>query len=265
MRRKITIKEKCIVTVSLLLLAVAIIMEAKEIFLEDNEYEINYEYVNIKDMAQPKVATKKDNSTIINTLFTGVNNPDIIDTDKLETLTLQEINLPTLKNTVATPLTPKKIWHLPTETGYITQNPSYGHVALDIGSHRGSSENIFPVANGTISGIYTDGAGAKIVTVLHNINGKKYTSQYVHLSSYTKGLYIGKPVTINDSLGLMGTTGYSTGVHLHLAVLDCALFDKNDSNCSDLNGFFRYANKRLSQGYIGLGAMMYVPGEWSSR
>lgn len=264
-KRKLTFKEKVIVIISLLLLSVAIIIESKEIFSEDNKYEINYEYVNIKDMAQPKVATKKDNSTIINTLFTGVNNPDIIDTNKLETLTLQEISLPALKNTAATSLTPKKIWHLPTETGYITQNPNYGHVALDIGSHRGSSEIIFPVANGTISGIYTDGAGAKIVTVLHNINGKKYTSQYVHLSAYAKGLYVGKAVTINDSLGLMGTTGYSTGVHLHLAVLDCALFDQNDSNCNNLNGFFRYANRRLSQGYIGLGAMMNVPGEWSSR
>ena len=149
--------------------------------------------------------------------------------------------------------------------GTISQNPHYGHVALDITSPRGSNELIFPVANGTISSIYRDGAGALIVTVLHNVNGKKYTSQYVHLSSYANGLYVGKPVTINDCLGKMGSTGYSTGVHLHLAVVDCALFDPNDPNCSDLNGFFRYGRYRLGQGYIGLGTMMNVPGSWSSR
>lgn len=263
--RQFSLKEKFIITISLLLLIVAVIMESREVFAGKTNYEIKYEYVNTKDMAQAKVATKVDNATIINNLFTGINNPDIIDTDKLETLTLQEVNFPALKNTITTSPTPKQIWRLPTETGYITQNPHYGHVALDIGSYRGSSENIFPVANGKISSIYTDGAGAKIVTVLHNINGKKYTSQYVHLSSYAKGLYVGKEVTVNDSIGLMGTTGNSTGVHLHLAVLDCALFDPSDSNCRDLNAFFRYANRRLGDGYIGLGAMMYVPGSWTTR
>ena len=255
-KRKFTIKEKIIITISLLILSVAVIIETKETFANISNYEIKYEYVNIKDMAQPKVATKVDNSTIIDSLFTGVND---------NTLTLQEIGLPTLKNTEATNQAPKQTWYLPTQTGYITQNPHYGHVALDIGSYRGSSENIFPVANGKISSIYTDGAGAKIVTVLHNINGKKYTSQYVHLSSYANGLYVGKEVTINDSLGLMGTTGNSTGIHLHIAVLDCALFDPNDPNCKDLNGFFRYANTRISQGYTGLGTMMNVPGSWQSR
>jgi hypothetical protein len=126
-------------------------------------------------------------------------------------------------------------------------------------------ETIHPVANGVISGIYTDSAGALIVTVLHNIDGQKYTSQYVHLSSYASGLYIGKEVTINDSLGQMGTTGNSTGVHLHITVLDCALFDSSDTNCSDLNGFFRYAKSRYSQNFYGLGNLVYVPGSWTSR
>lgn len=264
-RRKFTLKEKLVITIALLLLIASTILEAREDLKKSDNYEIKYEYVNIKDMAQPKVSTKIDNSTIIDSLFTGVNNPDIIDMNRLETLTLQEVALPTIKNTIAASPTTRKIWHLPTETGYITQNPHYGHVALDIGSHRGTAENIFPVANGKISGIYKDGAGAKIVTVLHNINGKKYTSQYVHLSAYASNIYVGKDVTINDSLGLMGTTGYSTGVHLHLAVLDCALFDSSDQNCHDLNSFFRYANQRLTQGYIGLGTMMTVPGSWSSR
>ena len=63
----------------------------------------------------------------------------------------------------------------------------------------------------------------------------------------------------------MGTTGNSTGVHLHFALVDCALYNPNDPNCRDLNGFFRYANARVSQGYYGLGTQMYVPGSWNSR
>ena len=149
--------------------------------------------------------------------------------------------------------------------GYVSQNPRYGHVALDIGSPRGSSEPIFPVANGVVSGKYYDPNGALVVTIYHNINGQDYTSQYAHLSRFADGLYVGKPVTVNDSIGLMGSTGYSTGVHLHVTLLDCHLFNPNDNRCSDLNSFFRYGNTRYNQGYFGLWAVMNVPGSWTSR
>ncbi len=248
------------------LLTISVGMESSELFVKAENYEINYEYVNIKDMAQAKVSNKQKKQSVLDPLLINVEKVEqIVPVDLPTSESVQEVQLPVMENTEATMVTPRRIWYLPTEMGYVTQNPHYGHVALDIGSPRGSSENIFPVANGVISGIYTDSAGAKIVTVLHNIDGKKYTSQYVHLSAYASNIYVGKEVTINDSLGLMGTTGRSTGVHLHLAVVDCALFDPNDPYCSNLNGFFRYADTRLAQGHIGLGTMMTVPGEWYSR
>ena len=105
----------------------------------------------------------------------------------------------------------------------------------------------------------------KIVTIRHNINGNIYTSQYVHLSRYAEGLYVGKPVTINDCIGKMGTTGISTGVHLHIAVLDnCNLFGEGN-NCRDLNSFYRYGRVRFSNGYRGLGSVINVPATWNSR
>ena len=60
-------------------------------------------------------------------------------------------------------------------------------------------------------------------------------------------------------------TGVSTGVHLHISVMDCALFDPTDANCSNLNSYFYYSNRRINEGYLGLGSMMLVPGEWNSR
>ena len=113
--------------------------------------------------------------------------------------------------------------------------------------------------------MYRDYAGALIVTVYHNIHGDQYTSQYVHLSRYAEGLYVGKEVTINDALGYMGNTGRSYGTHLHLALLNCSLYDPKDWNCSDLNGFFRFANYRFQEGFHGLGNVMSVPHEWYSR
>lgn len=215
-------------------------------------------------MAAVEVAEKKETTT------TETNNVfQIYKEMKSGTYVSKEsptaVVLPARKNTVATLESPKRIWYLPTEMGTITSYVNASHFALDITSPRGTAEPIYPVANGTISGIYRDSAGAKIVTVNHNINGQNYTSQYVHLSSYAPDLYVGKPVTINDYLGFMGRTGIATGVHLHLAVVDCSIFDANDGNCSSLNGFFRYGRQRYYQGFLGLQSVMNVPTTWYSR
>lgn len=256
------LKQKSIVLLSLILFAVAIGLETKDYFIV-NEYTINYEYVNVKDMTAAKVANKVDNSGFLENLLkittrqnleaVSLNKDNVEEKEMQKTENSQPVNIP------------RRVWYLPTEIGTITQWPNYGHVAYDLTSWRGMGETIHPVANGTISGIYTDMYGALIVTVLHNVNGVKYTSQYVHLSSYAQGIYVGKPVTINDALGQMGTTGNSTGVHLHIAVLDCALFDPADANCRDLNGWYNYDKIRFQQGFQGLGALIEVPWTWSSR
>ena len=258
-------KEKLIKTLTFLLLIISMFLVLKDNFKKEERYNLSFEYINIKDMAEVKSSNKektnKETNSLVNFLSIGTTTSEI---DEINIPKFQEVSFTGIRKTENYEV-PRRIWYLPTQIGSISQNPHYGHVALDITSPRGSNELIFPVANGTISSIYRDGAGALIVTVLHNVNGKKYTSQYVHLSSYANGLYVGKPVTVNDCLGKMGTTGYSTGVHLHFALVDCALFDPNDPNCSDLNGFFRYGRYRLGQGYMGLGSMMNVPGSWSSR
>lgn len=248
-------KGKFVISVAISFLICAILLTVIPTFSQDGLNISNFEYINIKDMAATSITNKVNNNNVVNVLFKGVDYKGIA----------EEVNLPSANNTVATLALPKQVWYLPTQVGRVTQNPHYGHVALDITSPRGTAETIFPVANGTISSIYTDSAGAKIVTVYHNINGQDYTSQYVHMSSYAQGLYVGKPVTINDALGQMGATGIATGVHLHLAVLDCKLYDKSDPNCPTLGSFFVYANQRVNQGYSGLGNLMYVPGSWDSR
>lgn len=257
----IEIRKKGLELCCIAILLISIGLQTVHAFSENNN-ELEYEYVNIKDMAQVKIANKEENTNILNVLMTGISKEEIKEVE-LPSL-LKESSLPTIKS-VAEPAVPKQVWHLPTEVGRVSQNPSYWHTAYDITSWRGTGEPIFPIANGVVSGIYTDNAGALVVTVLHEVDGKKYTSQYAHLSRYAKDLYLGKPVTINDSLGQMGSTGYSTGVHLHIAVLDCALFDSNDPNCPDLNGFFHYGKTRISQGFIGLGSVVNVPGEWTGR
>lgn len=264
--KKQELRGKIILTIAVSLIMVSIGLQTVKAYEEEN-YNFDFEYINIKDMADVKVKEKqeiKDNklsSLLITNL--SISNEEVEEIP-LDNLDVEEVQVePVNKEIVNEP--PKRVWYLPTEMGNISQYPHYGHAAYDITSPRGTGELIFPVANGTISNIYRDPAGALVVTVLHDINGKKYTSQYAHLSSFASNIYIGKPVTINDCLGTMGSTGNSTGVHLHFALVDCGLYLPSDPYCRDLNGFFRYANTRVVQGYYGLGVEMYVPNSWNSR
>ena len=257
--------QKLIVIISVLFLTISLCLQTKDYFDSLEPYTIKYEYVNIKDMAQAKVATKTDNSNRFDNILSN-----LISQSTLEEVSLsQNMEAIELTQTSDSPAAnsdvPRQIWYLPTEVGRVTQYPQYGHVAYDITSYRGYAETIHPVANGVVSGIFTDNAGALIVSVLHEVDGIRYTSLYVHLSSYADGLYVGKPVTINDALGQMGSTGNSTGVHLHISVLDCALFDPNDPHCPDINSWYHYDKQRLSENFYGLGVLVYVPDVWYNR
>ncbi len=139
------------------------------------------------------------------------------------------------------------------------------HYGYDITSPLGSREVIYPIAEGVITGIFNDKAGANIVTIGHNINEKAYTSMYVHLNSYASGLHVGEPVTINTPLGYMGSTGNATGVHLHLEVADCLLFNNDDNNCRTISKYYNYLRQRYNEGFYGAGTVLNLPSSWSTR
>ena len=246
------VKGKAVIMISVALLLLALGLEVFTDFGSISFEELVFENVDVKNIALATTSVKKSNDTVLDTVF-----------KKQNFNKLTEMNLTEVKDIKASKiLTNEDIWHLPTRVGEITQYPSYGHVAFDITSKRGVNEDIYPVANGVVSGIFTDSAGALIVTVYHNIEGVSYTSEYVHLSRYSDSLYVGKEVTINDSLGKMGQTGFAYGVHLHFALIDCKLFDENDSNCKDINSFYNYGRKRFNEGFSGLGNLISIPYSW---
>lgn len=263
--------KKTLLLMSFLIFLISIILQCSRAFQKDN-YSLFYEYINVKDVAMAYNITKTESNSdyFVDSLnhFLNVekdNSTSLIHDDVIwKSVEFQRTSYSREEKKIQE-RNEKLNWHLPTEMGRVTQNPSYSHPALDITSPRGTNEIIFPVANGVISGIYRDNAGALIVTVLHRVNDEAYTSLYAHLSRYADGLYVGKPVTIHDSLGWMGATGHATGVHLHLSVVDCALFDPNDSNCSDLNHFFYYIRARVASGHWGLGTYIWVPTSWNHR
>lgn len=245
-------KEK-IIKASMIILATAIVLFlTKEMELDSKSFSLSYKSINIKNISTVEIAEKK-----------GYHDANVYTENKTKTEVTATQHSPEPEKVSNSVVVPAPIWRLPVERGTISSWPRYNHVALDITSPRGVYETIYPVADGVISGIYTDGYGGKVLTIHHVINGINYTSQYVHFSSYAPNLYVGKPVTINDSIGQMGATGWATGIHLHVTVLDCSLF--NDANCSDTGKFLRYANRRYSEGFYGLSSLMQVQYSWYSR
>lgn len=248
-------RENFLIAISITLLFISVyLFLAKELINENIISNIVIESINTKNMATVKKAYKEGHYSNQQEKDEIITRTDLIKKppeDSTSSLVQQLASQPAIK------------WQLPTKTGNVTSYPNYYHVAYDISSRNGIYEQIYPIANGVISGIYTDSAGALIITINHNIDGVNYTSQYVHLSSYAPGIYTGKYVTTNDVIGQMGRTGIATGVHLHITVVDnCALFDQNDANCKDLNSFFRYAKIRYNQGFSGLGSLIEVPNSW---
>ena len=86
-------------------------------------------------------------------------------------------------------------------------------------------QQVHPVADGTVSEVWHHyRCGGNMVWIVHNINGKKYTSAYYHLMSYN--VSVGDSVSHNDVIGTTGGIargnsyntydGCTTGPHLHL-------------------------------------------------
>lgn len=97
--------------------------------------------------------------------------------------------------------------------GNITQYFSAGHMALDIGAPCGTS--VGAAREGTV--VYAgwkENGGGNVVDIDH---GDGAVTSYNHLAliSVAPGQWVSRSQTI----GTVGTTGISTGCHLHLALL----------------------------------------------
>ena len=97
-------------------------------------------------------------------------------------------------------------------SGMITQYPVWYHMALDIANSSGPA--VIAADSGTVIfvGCVRYGYGCHVI-IDHN-NG--YQTLYGHLSSYS--VEAGDSVSQGNQIGVMGSTGMSTGTHLHFEV-----------------------------------------------
>ncbi|MYB76410.1 MAG: peptidoglycan DD-metalloendopeptidase family protein [Chloroflexi bacterium] len=97
--------------------------------------------------------------------------------------------------------------------GVITQYYHSRHLALDIGNRTGTA--IVAADAGRISAAGWSALGYGYRIVIDHGNG--WVSTYSHLSTFA--VSVGDFVRAGEYIGAMGSTGYSTGPHLHFEVL----------------------------------------------
>lgn len=113
-------------------------------------------------------------------------------------------------------------FYRPIQYGYLTQGYyGYGgHLGVDIGSSNKTIE-IYPIADGVVFYNGTDKYGALVVKIRHNVGGRYIYSTYAHMSQVYGNVVVGNYISAFTPLGRMGSTGWSTGPHLHLEITSC--------------------------------------------
>ena len=88
------------------------------------------------------------------------------------------------------------------------------HKGVDFAAPIGTP--IYAGGNGVVEYIGYNGGYGKYIRIRHN---NDYKTAYAHLSSYKKGISQGVRVNQGDIIGYVGSTGRSTGPHLHYEIL----------------------------------------------
>lgn len=90
------------------------------------------------------------------------------------------------------------------------------HQGLDFNPGRGTP--IYAIADGTVLLSEFSGGFGQHAIIQHVINGQRVTSSYAHMTGGSSPLVVGQAVVAGDFVGTVGSTGTSTGAHLHFEI-----------------------------------------------
>tara|TARA_Y100001934_G_scaffold1300_1_gene1902 strand:- start:244040 stop:245320 length:1281 start_codon:yes stop_codon:yes gene_type:complete len=88
------------------------------------------------------------------------------------------------------------------------------HRGIDFAAPRGTP--IYAAGNGVVTYAGRKGAYGKYIRIRHN---GRYATAYAHLRGFKRGIRRGRRVTQGQVIGYVGSTGRSTGPHLHYEIL----------------------------------------------
>lgn len=87
------------------------------------------------------------------------------------------------------------------------------HFGIDL-AEKGSIP-IHAAEDGIVSKSYVSSSYGEVIFIVHEIDGQTWETVYAHMRAGTRGYVEGQKVKRGDIIGYMGSTGYSTGQHLH--------------------------------------------------
>nr|WP_263324855.1 peptidoglycan DD-metalloendopeptidase family protein [Neobacillus sp. Marseille-Q6967] len=90
--------------------------------------------------------------------------------------------------------------------------PGDFHYGIDI-ANRAGNVPIWAVADGVVIRSYYSSSYGNVVFIAHSVNGQTYTTVSAHME--TRMVSAGDTVSKGQQIGIMGSTGDSTGKHLH--------------------------------------------------
>ena len=88
------------------------------------------------------------------------------------------------------------------------------HKGVDFAAPKGTP--IYAGGNGVIEFVGNNGGYGKYIRIRHN---NEYKTAYAHLSRFKKGISKGTRVNQGEIIGYVGSTGNSTGPHLHYEII----------------------------------------------
>lgn len=174
----------------------------------------------IEDSSMPKGETKEKQQgqnglRSVNYLISEQNGVTIKKTLTSELVLQQAVNHIVIKGTKEIPSRGEGSFAWPAVGGYISSQMGYRwgkmHKGIDIA--RPSNRTIKAADNGVVVSAGWDGGYGNKITIDHN-NG--FRTVYAHLASIN--VKVGQTVSKGTAIGIMGSTGHSTGVHLHFEV-----------------------------------------------
>ena len=189
---------------------------------EENKKEpIAFANETVDDANMPKGETKiqqegKNGERSVNYRVSTLNGTTVSSEVTSEVVLTQPVNHIVVKGTKVIPSrgTGNLAW--PTVGGYISSQQGYrwgkSHKGIDIA--RPSNRTIKAADNGkVVSAGYNDGGYGNKIVIDHQ-NGLR--TVYAHLE--TISVSVGQTVSQGSAIGVMGSTGNSTGIHLHFEV-----------------------------------------------
>jgi len=98
------------------------------------------------------------------------------------------------------------------------RHPILGYIKMHTGVDWATAYGtpIFASGNGVLEKVGPEGGYGKYIRIKHN-NG--YETAYGHMSAFAKGMEVGKRVRQGQVIGFVGSTGQSTGPHVHYEIL----------------------------------------------